>query len=80
MIKVASKCCGQCLMSKNKIVSDSRKNEILKDCLKNDTHFLCHKERKDEVVCRGFFEKHSSNMIRIASRLGMIEFVDVEEK
>lgn len=30
---VFDKCCDECLFSDNKIVSDKRKKEVLKDCL-----------------------------------------------
>lgn len=80
MLKVAKKCCGQCLFTSKKIVSDERKASILEDCVRNDTHFVCHKAsmKGEDVVCRGFFGNHDSSMIRIAGRLNMIEFVDVE--
>ena len=78
MFKVKKKCCGQCLFSKNKIVSDSRKANILKGCAANDNHFTCHKAtiENEDICCKGFYDTQSSNMIRIASRLNMVEFVD----
>ena len=78
MLKVIKKCCGQCLFSKNKIVSDSRKEQLLSDIERKDSHFICHKAtiKNKEVVCRGFYENKTSNMIRISQRLGMVEFVD----
>lgn len=78
MLKVIKKCCGQCLFSKNKIVSDERKADLLSDIESNDSHFICHKAtiKNKEVVCRGFYENKTSNMIRISQRLGMVEFVD----
>lgn len=78
MMEVKKKCCGQCLFSKNKIVSDERKENLLSDIKREDTHFICHKasiEGKDHV-CRGFYDKKTSNMIRISQRLNMIKFVD----
>lgn len=80
MMKVAKKCCGQCLFTSKKIVSDERKDQLLKDCVKDDAHFICHKAtiKNDDVVCRGFYENYSTNMIRIAGRLGAIKCVDVE--
>ncbi|QNJ59133.1 hypothetical protein [Vibrio phage vB_ValS_PJ32] len=80
MLKVAKKCCGQCLFTSKRIVSEQRKDSLIRDCVKNDTHFTCHKAtiKKEDVVCRGFYENHSTNMIRISGRLGMIEFVEVE--
>lgn len=77
-MKVKSKCCGQCLFSKNKIVSDTRKADILKGCATNDNHFICHKAtiNNEDICCKGFYDTQTSNMIRIASRLNMVEFVD----
>ena len=78
MLQVTKKCCGQCLFGKNKIVSDKRKQQLLNDIERKDTHFICHKAtiKNKEVVCRGFYENKTSNMIRISQRLGMVEFVD----
>ncbi len=78
MMKVKKKCCGKCLFGSNKIVSDSRKKDILRDCTKNDSHFVCHEGtmKNEDIVCRAFFEQRSTNLIRISQRLGMIEFVD----
>ena len=78
MFKVKKKCCGQCLFSKNKIVSETRKSNILSDCARNDNHFTCHKAtiENEDICCRGFYETQSSNMIRISQRLNMVEFVD----
>ena len=50
MFKVKKKCCGQCLFSKNKIVSDTRKANILKGCVTNDNHFTCHKATIDNEI------------------------------
>ena len=73
MFKVKEERCGECLFSKDKVVSNERRKDILSDCARNDSHFNCHKE--EGVCCRGFFDTSSSNMIRISGRLGMIEFV-----
>ena len=77
MLQVKKKCCGQCLFSKNKIVSDERKKRLLEEIQKEDTQFFCHKAtmEKKEIVCRGFYEQRTSQMIRIAQRLNMVEFV-----
>ena len=78
MFKVKNECCGQCLFGKDKIVSSERKRSSLKDCRQNDNHFICHKatiENKD-VCCKGFYDTQTSGMIRVASRLNLVEFVD----
>lgn len=78
MFKVKKERCNECLFSKNKIVSDERRLELLSDCITNDSHFICHKASIDgeDICCRGFYDSSSSNLIRISGRLNMIEFVD----
>lgn len=78
MFKVCETECNQCLFSKNRIVSAERVKEVLKNCEKKDAHFICHKaSNKDEdICCRGFYDKKTSNLIRIAQRLNAIEFVN----
>ena len=78
MLKVMQKRCDQCLFSDAKIVSQRRANDILKKCARTDSHFECHKGTMvgDQIVCRGFFDVSTSQMIRIAGRLGAIEYVN----
>lgn len=71
--KVTKERCSECLYSKDKIVSNARRKQLLSDIKKADSHFVCHKE--DDVCCRGFYDSGTSNMIRISQRLGMVEFV-----
>lgn len=79
-LKVYKECCKNCLLSENRIVSAKRAKDIIKGCAKNQTHFLCHKSTMEgtEIVCHTFFEKlgHVSQMVRIAERLNMVEFVE----
>lgn len=81
-MKVSDKCCGQCLFSKNKIVSDRRKESLLKEIVQTQSYFVCHKSSQSggDVCCRGFYEKlgEHSQMIRIAERLNCVKFVPVE--
>ncbi|MDR6883050.1 hypothetical protein [Bacillus sp. 3255] len=82
MFQVSDKCCNQCLFSPNKIVSDKRRDNLLKEICKEQTYFVCHKATiaGKETCCRGFYESlgHHSQMIRIAERLSAVEFVSVE--
>lgn len=65
--QVCSKSCDQCLFTKNKIVSDEAKAEILAKCEKEQTHFVCHKgtEVGENVVCNGFFRLLTSPYLDI---------------
>jgi hypothetical protein len=82
--RVCKKRCDQCLFSSAKVVDDKRKREILASCARDDSHFICHKftiaEGPDSQVCyHGFFDANpgATNLMRIAGRLGAVEFVDV---
>ena len=77
-MEVKKECCNQCLFSKDKIVSNERRKDILNDCRKSDTHFICHKatiEGKD-ICCKAFYDNQTSNLIRISQRMNMVKFVD----
>lgn len=79
MLKVFKECCQNCLLSPDRIVSGKRAKEIIQDCVKKQTHFICHKSsmKNGEVICKTFFDQfgHYSQMVRIAGRLNMIEHV-----
>lgn len=76
MLKVCKSKCDQCLFSKKMIVPIKRKMQIIKDCVRNQQHFMCHKST--DVVCGGFYKEMGevSQGIRIAQRLRVIEFVE----
>jgi hypothetical protein len=79
-MKVYKECCKNCLLSTDRIVSGKRANEIVKDCVKTQKHFICHKAsmRNEDICCKKFYDKfgHTSNLIRIAQRLNAVEFVE----
>lgn len=80
MLKVYKECCKNCLLSVDSIVSPARRKDIIRGCVKKQTHFICHKASMDgkEILCKTFFDKlgHYSQMVRIAERLNMIECVE----
>jgi hypothetical protein len=87
--KVCAERCDQCLFSKDAIVSNARRKQVLTDCARRDAHFICHKHgfgSEDElhgenVCCRGFYDRNpmATNLMRIAHRLGAVEFVSAGE-
>lgn len=82
MFKITKERCAECLFSKDKIVSDKRRSQVLKQCQREDAHFICHKAtiRGEEVCCAGFHEAfpHVGSLHRIASRMGWTVLVAVE--
>lgn len=88
-LKVCSHKCDQCLFSKDKIVSNERKQEILEGCQREGKYFICHKStiKDDEVVCAGFAASkyNKSAALQVAQRLekmtgkSFIKYVNPEE-
>lgn len=80
MFKVYSKCCNQCLFSKNKIVSEERKKNIIQECLANDTHFICHKATisdGQDICCKGFYRRFKAKIskLQVFEHLKLIQWV-----
>jgi uncharacterized protein YerC len=80
MLKVYKECCGNCLLSKDRIVSPKRAKDLLKEIAERQSYFVCHKAsvNGEEIVCKTFFDKlgHQSQMIRIAERLNVVQFIE----
>ena len=80
MFKVYKTQCKNCLLSKDRIVPSDIANQIIKDCVKEQTHFICHKAsmNDEDVCCRKFYEEFGNkvNRIRIFDRFKMVEFID----
>lgn len=79
--KVFDKPCDECLFGPNKVVSDKRKANIIEDCRARDSHFVCHKATingDEDICCRSWFERFSTNLERVCGRLGMLFFVDLD--
>jgi hypothetical protein len=80
MLKVYKECCGNCLLSKDRIVSPKRAKDLLKEIEEKQSYFVCHKAsmKSEEIVCKNFFDKlgHQSQIIRIAERLNAVQFIE----
>ncbi|MDD2878713.1 MAG: hypothetical protein PHZ23_15960 [Acidiphilium sp.] len=81
MFEVMSKACDQCLLSPRKIVSDARRRQIMRDTVRKDCSFICHKASISgrDVACRLHYDATGGGQLaRIAGRFGMVRFVDPE--
>lgn len=83
MLKVYKTCCANCPLSKDAIVPPDRRREIVEGCKIDQTHFICHKASMEdkEVLCKTFYDKfgHFSQLVRIAERLGAVQYVPQPE-
>ena len=79
---IASRRCGQCLFGPNKVVTDASKRKVLRDCVREDRHFVCHKssirDPDEDMACRGFVEHYRGvgQLLRIARSLGVAREAD----
>lgn len=77
--KVMKERCAECLYGRDKIVSDARRRQILRDLARKDNHFICHKATIAglDICCRGDWDARGGGQLgRIADRLGVVEFVE----
>lgn len=77
---LASKCCDQCLVGKRRIVSPERARQIIAGCIKDDTHFVCHKGTLAglNVACAGVARVTGFRgvALRLAMALGVVQKID----
>lgn len=73
---VRSRVCNECLLSRARIVSQERVNEILETCNRTGQAFQCHKATMvgEDIVCRAFFDGNYSLVVRLAKLLEWFEF------
>jgi len=58
-------------------LTDGRAEEMARTASANDGVIPCHKTLdRDNAVCRGFFEWHSTPLLRLAAAMGIITWQD----
>lgn len=80
--RLVAKACNECLFSPNRIVRPGRVRDIVRKCLKTETHFVCHKTMDNPACCRGFYDRFHDRIwyFRLARLWNMIELVPLDEK
>lgn len=70
---LASRCCGQCLTTRNRIVSGERAAQIIRETRAAGVHFQCHKGSLAGVNlhCRGVHDRFGSEAATFAQRFGI---------
>lgn len=83
-LKIYNHACDQCLFTDNKIVPDERAQEVIEQALASDSWFECRKGtlQGQNIVCRGFWNKHKKDSLatRLALMLNMFEFVEISQE
>jgi hypothetical protein len=83
--KVFLKRCDQCLFSRNRIVPRERAAEIVKECKRKKSHFICHKatiDGNEDIMCRGYYDAvwGADEVGKALTRMGLVEFVEHGKK
>lgn len=70
---LAARRCGQCLTSRNRIVSGERAAELVAACRREDNHFVCHLGTIAGLIvhCRGVHDLAPSRAYRFAVATGI---------
>jgi hypothetical protein len=85
---VCEKRCNECLFSKNNVVrSQERVDDIVTSCDSQNSYFVCHKgsihavgEPEENVCCKGYFDRRSSALVRLAIATDNVKFVPIPQK
>lgn len=72
VLYVLQRPCKQCLYSRQKIVSDVRRDEIIADCARTEQNFTCHVASAERVdaVCHGHWTRNRTATLR--NRLAVV--------
>lgn len=76
--KVMEERCDQCLYGPNKIVSNKRRSQIIREIERKDCHFICHKATiaGQDICCRGDWDQRRGGKLgRFAEWLGVVKFL-----
>lgn len=78
-IHVLSEKCRTCIFRPGNLMdlSTGRVKQMVRDATRNESSITCHQTLSIEgAVCRGFFDAHKTQPLRMAERLGCIEYVE----
>ncbi len=81
-LNVMERQCDECLFSAAALVTPERRQEILSQCRRDGTAFLCHKATLSgnlQVVCRGFAEREQTLVIVLGRALSLVREVREED-
>lgn len=67
-------------------LSAGRLREMIDEAVKRESCIPCHWQifyvdgEPQDACCRGFFDRHPTQPLQIADRLGLVQFIDPEPK
>ena len=81
-VHVLARKCDTCIFRPGNLMRLSRGTvkEMVRRAMRDDTAIICHEtlDADQHAVCRGFYDKHPTQSLQIAERLGFIAEVEQE--
>jgi len=76
-VHVCRAMCSTCIFRPGNLMhlEEGRVEQMVRDAKKKESAITCHETLDGkQAVCRGFFERHATQPLQIAERLGYIEW------
>jgi hypothetical protein len=75
-VHVCARMCDTCIFRPGNLMR--LKTKMVRMATSADSAIICHDTLGGpNAVCRGFFDRHATAPLQIASRLGLVEFQEV---
>lgn len=78
-IHVMGRMCPTCIFRPGNLMhlDKGRREQMERDAVRNDAAIICHATlgEIDNAICRGFFDRHKTQPIRMAISMGCIQEV-----
>lgn len=80
-VRVAREMCSTCVFRPGNLMSlaPGRLAGMIRDATRDESTIVCHStlDLPLQAACRGFFDRHPTQPLQVAERLGLIREVDV---
>lgn len=76
-VHVCAQMCETCVFRPGNLMhlKPGRLNEMITEAGQNESTIVCHSTLEGpNAACRGFFDRHKTQTLQIAERLGLIEW------
>ena len=79
-VHVCALMCDTCIFRPGNLIDleEGRVEGMIRDATRNESCITCHETLgADQAICRGFFDKHATQPLQVAQRLGFVVFQQV---
>lgn len=79
-VRICKSMCKTCIFRPGNLMHllPGRVEEMVKEATRNENTIVCHQtlDQPLQAACRGFTDRHATQPLQVALRLGFVEFVD----